>query len=96
MLVLAERLEYVTLLLRVRGNTAVEQQALLRRRIFDAKVTELVKANKRFEDTRVVLYSSRSHDELKSDVARCGADGFVQKTGKTVDLVTAVDKLLSS
>jgi len=42
-LVLAERLEYVTLLLRVRGNTAVEQQALLSRRIFDAKVTELVK-----------------------------------------------------
>jgi AcrR family transcriptional regulator len=42
-LVLAERLEYVTLLLRVRGNTAVEQQALLRRRVFDAKVTELVK-----------------------------------------------------
>ena len=42
-LVLAERLEYVTLLLRVRGNTAVEQQALLRRRIFDAKVTELVR-----------------------------------------------------
>jgi AcrR family transcriptional regulator len=42
-LVLAERLEYVTLLLRVRGNTAVEQEALLRRRIFDAKVTELVK-----------------------------------------------------
>ncbi len=42
-LVLAERLEYVTLLLRVRGNTEVEQQALLRRRIFDAKVTELVK-----------------------------------------------------
>lgn len=41
-LVLAERLEYVTLLLRVRGNTAVEQQALLRRRIFDAKVTKLV------------------------------------------------------
>lgn len=42
-LVLAERLAYVTLLLRVRGNTAVEQQALLRRRVFDVKVTELVK-----------------------------------------------------
>ncbi|GAA3351958.1 TetR/AcrR family transcriptional regulator [Amorphoplanes nipponensis] len=42
-LLLAERLEYVTLLLRVRGNTAVELEALLRRRIFDAKVTELVK-----------------------------------------------------
>ena len=42
-LVLADRLEFVTLLLRVRGNTAVEQQAVLRRRIFDARVTQLVK-----------------------------------------------------
>jgi AcrR family transcriptional regulator len=41
-LVLADRLEFVTLLLRVRGNTAVERQALLRRRVFDAKVTALV------------------------------------------------------
>ncbi|MET8149811.1 TetR/AcrR family transcriptional regulator [Actinoplanes sp. NPDC049668] len=41
-LVLADRLEYVTLLLRVRGNTEVEQQALLRRRVFDAEVTRLV------------------------------------------------------
>lgn len=42
-LVLAERLEFVTLLLRVRGNTAVEQHALARRRDFDALVTALVK-----------------------------------------------------
>jgi AcrR family transcriptional regulator len=42
-LVLADRLEFVTLLLRIRGNTGVEQQALLRRRVFDARVTELVK-----------------------------------------------------
>jgi hypothetical protein len=42
-LVLADRLDFVTLLLRVRGNTAVEQQALLRRRVFDALVTALVK-----------------------------------------------------
>jgi AcrR family transcriptional regulator len=41
-LVLADRLDFVTLLLRVRGNTAVEQRALLRRREFDACVTELV------------------------------------------------------
>jgi len=41
-LVLTDRLEFVTLLLRVRGNTAVEQRALLRRRDFDARVTELV------------------------------------------------------
>ena len=42
-LVLAERFEYVTVLLRVRGNTAAEQHALSRRRDFDAVVTELVK-----------------------------------------------------
>jgi AcrR family transcriptional regulator len=42
-LVLADRLEFVTLLLRVRGNTGVEQQALRRRRVFDTQVTELVK-----------------------------------------------------
>ena len=42
-LVLADRLEFVTLLLRVRGNTDIEQGALDRRRIFDAQVTDLVK-----------------------------------------------------
>ncbi len=42
-LVLSERFEYVTVLLRVRGNTEVEQHALARRREFDAVVTELVK-----------------------------------------------------
>nr|WP_296074639.1 TetR/AcrR family transcriptional regulator [uncultured Actinoplanes sp.] len=42
-LVLGERFEYVTVLLRVRGNTAVEQHALARRRDFDAVVTDLVK-----------------------------------------------------
>jgi AcrR family transcriptional regulator len=42
-LVLAERFEFVTVLLRVRGNTEVEQHALARRRDFDAIVTDLVK-----------------------------------------------------
>jgi AcrR family transcriptional regulator len=42
-LVLGDRFEYVTVLLRVRGNTEVEQHALSRRRDFDAVVTELVK-----------------------------------------------------
>jgi AcrR family transcriptional regulator len=42
-LVLAERFEYVTVLLRVRGNTEVEQHALARRRDFDVIVTDLVK-----------------------------------------------------
>jgi AcrR family transcriptional regulator len=42
-IVLAERFEFVTVLLRVRGNTEVEQHALARRREFDAIVTDLVK-----------------------------------------------------
>lgn len=40
--VLVERLPYVTLLLRLRGNTAVERAALDRRREFDRAVTSLV------------------------------------------------------
>jgi hypothetical protein len=41
--VLQEQLPYVTLLLRVRGNTEVERAALSRRRAFDRVVAELVK-----------------------------------------------------
>ncbi|MGO2931734.1 TetR/AcrR family transcriptional regulator [Microbacterium sp.] len=43
-LVLVDRLAYVTLLLRVRGNSDVERAALDRRRAFDREVTELVQA----------------------------------------------------
>ncbi|MEV7626343.1 TetR/AcrR family transcriptional regulator [Actinoplanes sp. NPDC089786] len=42
-LVLADRLEFVTLLLRVRGNNGVEKEALNRRRVLDALATDLVK-----------------------------------------------------
>jgi len=40
--ILTTRLPYVTLLLRVRGNTEVERLALTRRRAFDRAVTSLV------------------------------------------------------
>lgn len=40
--VLAERLPFVTVLLRVRGNTQVERQALARRREFDQFAAKLV------------------------------------------------------
>jgi AcrR family transcriptional regulator len=40
--VLVDKLAYVTLLLRVRGNTEVERRALARRRAFDRQVTSLV------------------------------------------------------
>lgn len=59
------------------------------------KVAELVKSNQRFDATRVVLYSSRSNTELKDAAARCGADGYVQKTGQTETLLATVDQLLS-
>lgn len=42
--VLVAELPYVTLLLRVRGNTATERRALARRREFDRRVAELVAA----------------------------------------------------
>ena len=51
-LVLAERLPYVTLLLRVRGNTEVERAALDRRRAFDALVASLVEEAEAAGDIR--------------------------------------------
>lgn len=42
--VLVERLPFVTLLLRLRGNTDIERTAMERRRTFDHKVAELISA----------------------------------------------------
>jgi AcrR family transcriptional regulator len=50
--VLADRLPYVTLLLRARGNTATERKALARRRQFDQIVADLVKEAERDGDIR--------------------------------------------
>ncbi|MFE0025869.1 TetR/AcrR family transcriptional regulator [Amycolatopsis sp. NPDC059021] len=50
--VLAEQLPFVTLLLRVRGNTKAERAALARRREFDRLVTELVKQAEAEGDVR--------------------------------------------
>jgi AcrR family transcriptional regulator len=50
--VLQEQLPYVTLLLRVRGNTKVERAALARRRAFDRLVADLVKEAERAVDIR--------------------------------------------
>jgi AcrR family transcriptional regulator len=50
--VLADRLPYVTLLLRARGNTSTEQRALARRREFDQIVADLVKEAERDGDIR--------------------------------------------
>ncbi len=50
--VLTERLPFVTLLLRVRGNTKVERAALARRREFDQLVADLVKQAEAEGDVR--------------------------------------------
>jgi len=50
--VLATELPFVTLLLRVRGNSEVERAALQRRRAFDRFVTELVAAAEEEGDVR--------------------------------------------
>jgi AcrR family transcriptional regulator len=50
--VLESRLPYVTLLLRVRGNTDVERAALARRRSFDKLVASLVEEAERDGDVR--------------------------------------------
>jgi AcrR family transcriptional regulator len=50
--VLTDQLPFVTLLLRVRGNSPVEQAALQRRREFDLLVTGLVRAAEEEGDVR--------------------------------------------
>ncbi|KAA9132328.1 TetR/AcrR family transcriptional regulator [Microbacterium caowuchunii] len=50
--VLVSQLPSVTLLLRVRGNSPVEQSALERRRLFDQRVTRLVAEAQREGDVR--------------------------------------------
>lgn len=50
--VLVAQLPSVTLLLRVRGNSPVEQAALERRRVFDHRVTDLVAAAQAEGDVR--------------------------------------------
>ncbi|MEU3272825.1 TetR/AcrR family transcriptional regulator [Saccharomonospora sp. NPDC006951] len=50
--VLVDRLPFVTLLLRVRGNTKVERDALTRRREFDRIVADLVALAEREGDIR--------------------------------------------
>ncbi|MBE1876939.1 TetR/AcrR family transcriptional regulator [Myceligenerans pegani] len=53
--VLVDRLPYVTLLLRVRGNTATERAALARRRAFDKRVTAVIEAAQRSGELRADL-----------------------------------------
>ncbi|MBL0887927.1 TetR/AcrR family transcriptional regulator [Myceligenerans indicum] len=53
--VLVDRLPYVTLLLRVRGNTDTERAALARRRAFDRQVTALIESAQHSGELRTDL-----------------------------------------
>lgn len=53
--VLVAELPYVTLLLRVRGNTGAEREALARRRAFDRRLSALVREAMREGDVRADL-----------------------------------------
>ncbi len=56
--VLVDKLAYVTLLLRVRGNSDIERAALDRRRAFDRAVTELVRDAQREGTVRADIDAS--------------------------------------
>ena len=79
--VLIAELPYVTLLLRVRGNTDTERWALERRREFDHRVAELLKAAAADGDVRgdvEVRLATRlrlRHDQLDRGVVPAGRPG---------------------
>ncbi|GAA3759822.1 TetR/AcrR family transcriptional regulator [Microbacterium kribbense] len=56
--VLVDELPYVTLLLRVRGNSVIERAALQRRRAFDRRVTALVRDAQREGSVRADIDAS--------------------------------------
>lgn len=54
------------------------------------KLVELLRKDKNIQDTKLILFSNRPSDELRSISASCGADGFIQKTGDHMEVVRNV------
>jgi AcrR family transcriptional regulator len=97
--VLESQLPYVTLLLRVRGNTEVERAALSRRRSFDALVASLVAEAERDGDIRADIDPRLTARLLFGTVnsivewyrpATGGAEGAVTGSLSLADAVCAV------
>lgn len=59
------------------------------------KLVELVRKDKNIQNTKLLLFSDRPVDELKSVSATCGADGFIQKTRDHMDVVRKVQSWIS-
>jgi AcrR family transcriptional regulator len=98
--VLESRLPYVTLLLRVHGNTEVERAALARRRSFDALVASLVAEAERDGDiradidprltARLLFGTVNSIVEWYRPAAAAGSTGTVPGSLSLADAVCAI------
>ena len=54
------------------------------------KLVELLRKDNNIQNTKLILFSNRPSDELKSISASCGADGFIQKIGDHIEVVRNV------
>ncbi|WP_438353428.1 TetR/AcrR family transcriptional regulator [Microbacterium sp. CJ88] len=98
--VLADHLPEVTLLLRVRGNSATEQAALDRRRVFDARVAGLVAAAQAEgwvrTDVDAAVATRLIFGMINSVVEWYRPDGQLDRTELAADILAVVmDGLLS-
>lgn len=53
-------------------------------------LVKVVRRDKNIQNTKLLLFSNRPVDELKSIAAFCGADGFIQKIGDHIEVVRNV------
>jgi len=91
--VLVDRLPYVTLLLRARGNTSTERRALARRREFDQIVADLVKQAERDGDIRPDVdpaITARLLFGLVNSLVEWYRPGSRDDAGRLADAVCAV------
>jgi len=54
-------------------------------------IVELAKKDDALKNTKILLYSDRSTEELDGIMAKCGADGYIKKTDDDLDLVRQVN-----
>ena len=60
------------------------------------KLVGIIRKNSDLDDTKVVLFSERSMEELQEITRNCGADGYVKKTPDPDMFVAEVEECLSA
>jgi DNA-binding response OmpR family regulator len=53
-------------------------------------IVKIMRSHSILADTRVLLYSSRPLDELKSATERCGANGYIEKSCSPESLIAEI------